>query len=837
MNKFNFFATLIILGLSSYKLSAQIVPSRINVDSIVNKMTLEEKIDFIGGFKEFNIRGYAKYGIPEVRIADGPVGIRNYGKATAYPSSITLAASFNRQMGYNLGKAIANDARERNAHIMLGPGMNIYRMSIAGRNFEYLGEDPYLAGQMAVQYIKGVQDMGVIACAKHFAANNHERNRHHCSSNVDERTLNEIYLPAFKASVQEGKVATVMTSYNLINGVQATENDSLNNKVLRDQWGFDGFIVSDWASTYHALPVANGGVDLEMPSGAMMNRETLIPAIKNGELKEELINDKVRRILFTYARFGLFEHPDLRANFKCDTTFTRNVAKDVAREGVVLLKNANNSLPLNINQVKSVAVLGPYGAQLNSGGRGSSYTDPLHPLTFLDALKQVAPQVNFVAESGIFVGVPFPDDIFKENNLYVKRDGQKVKGATADYYLGKALSGEIFKTIHVDKVDLADETLWNPAGIRTRDFSVRFTSYFTPSESGYYCVGGCGDDGYRILVDDVVVVDMWQDQGPTNAKHDMFMNGGQEYKIVEEYYQAGGGGMIQLGVVKAKMDVAPEQYTNRAIEIAKASDWVIMPVGFSAVNEGEAADRTFEMPYNQAEFINKVAAVNPNVIVVVTAGGGFETASWIYNVKGLLLGWYPGQEGTLASAEILFGITNPSGKLPISIENRIEDTPWYTSYFTKDDTKVDYIEGLSVGYRFWDKSNIAPAFPFGFGLSYTSFEIGKARVNQSTYKKGDIISVSLSVKNSGNVRGSEVIQLYSKDLECSVIRPEKELKGFEKVVLDPGETKTVTITLPVESLAFYDVKKHDWNLEAGKFELQVGTSSRQIAQNMLINVK
>jgi beta-glucosidase len=762
--------------------------------------------------------------------------VRNLGKSTAYPSAITIASSFDRDLSYKVGKALGCEARVKNVHLLLGPGMNIYRMSICGRNFEYLGEDPFLAGQLAKNYVMGLQDQGVMGSAKHYAANNYERNRNYCSSNLDERTLHEIYLPAFKACVQDAHVASVMTSYNLINGVQASENDYLINKILKQTWGYDGFAVSDWASTYHGVACAKGGLDLEMPKGVTMSKEILIPAIQKKELDPAVIDDKVRRILSVYQRFGFFENPILNKGYKLDSSFVRSVALDLAREGMVLLKNSNNALPLKKETIKSIAVLGPFGAGANTGGRGSSWTDPLYPLSFVDALKKVAPGIDVKSESGIFVGVPFPAGIFDQFDMYIKKDGKQVKGAMADYYLGKSLAGNIIHSEFVEKVSLENEQLWEHKVPRTTDFSVRFTCFYTPEESGYYSIAGCGDDGYRIILDGVEIVNMWQDQGPTNAKFDMFLNAHQEYKVVMEFYQAGGGALVKLGVKKVKMDVPPEMFADKALALAKTADVVIMPVGFSGVNEGEATDRTFEMPYDQAGFINKVAAVNPNVFVVVTSGGGIETASWLKNVKGLLMGWYPGQEGTLAAAEILFGITNPSGKLPITIENKLEENPWYKDYFTKDIANVNYSEGIFMGYRHWDRSVVKPAFPFGFGLSYTTFAYSQAATPKKAYKAGEPVVVSVTIKNTGARAGAEAVQLYVSDKESRLPRPVKELKDFARVQLNPGEEKTVKFELKKDAFMYFDPQKHDWILEPGAFDLLIGASSVDIKQTVTITI-
>jgi beta-glucosidase len=836
------FITIALLGIINPLLFAQnpdVRPfSKNRIDSIIAKLSLEQKIDFIGGYKEFNIRGNEQLGIPEIHIADGPVGVRNFGRNTAYPASINLAASFDKEMAYRIGKSLGLDGRSKNAHIVLGPGMNIYRMPICGRNFEYLGEDPYLAGQLSKQYIIGMQDQGVMACAKHYTANNQEFNRHHCSSDMDERTLHEIYLPAFKTSVTEGKVATVMTAYNLINGIHASEHNYLNNEILKGKWAFDGFIISDWVSTYDGLACAKGGLDLEMPSGAMMNKETLIPAIEKGELDVAIIDDKIRRILTTYERFGLFENPDLRIGFTLDSNFVRNTAIDAARGGMVLLKNDNNILPLNQEKIKTIAIIGPNGDPLVSGGGGSSWTQPLYPLSLVDAVNKIAGKnVNVIYEKGIFTGVYFPSNMFENFDFYVYQDGKKVTGVDAVFFNGKKPEGDVIYKKFYPNLNLTNGDLWDAAEVPEVNFSARFTCYYTPKESGYYSIGGLGDDGYRIFLDGVQIIDMWRDQGPTSSKYDSFLNGGQEYKVVVEYYQSGGGADIKLGAVKVILDKQPEEYTIHALEAARKADLVIMAVGFNPSNESEAFDRTFEMPYNQSKFINDIATVNNNIVVVLNSGGNVEMNSWIDNVKGLLMAWYPGQEGNLAAAEILFGITNPSGKLPASFEYKIEENPCYNSYFDHDDDKkVFYSEGIFMGYRYWDKASTKPRFPFGFGLSYTTFSYSNLKTDKTKYAKGESVIVTVTIKNTGSKQGAEAVQLYVSDLKSSLPRPIKELKEFTKVELSPNQEKTITFTLDNQAFMFYDPEKKDWIIESGEFEILTGGSSVDIEQRINITI-
>jgi len=810
----------------------------IDVDELISKMTLEEKIDFIGGYKGYNIRGYKHLGIPEAYLADGPVGIRNFGKATAFPASINLAASWDKELAFNIGKAIGGEARSKNIHVMLGPGFNIYRLPLCGRNFEYLGEDPFLAGQLAKEYTIGMQSEKMIATAKHYVANNQEFNRHHCSSDMDERTLHEIYLPAFKTVVQEGSVASVMTSYNLINGIHASEHDYLVNNILKEDWGFEGFVVSDWVSTYNGVACYNGGLDLEMPSGKMMSPETLIPAIKAGQLDESILDDKVRRILSVYHRFGLFENPDRSKGYSFDHEFARQTSLAAARGGMVLLKNRDQILPLQADNINSIAIIGPNGHPAVTGGGGSSTVEPRYPLSLVDAIKQTTDnKLDIIFEKGIFTGVEFPEGIFNDFDFYVYDDGKQLKGVNVDFFKGKTLSGESIYSGFYSKLALVNEDMWNKPDVPETDFSARFTCYYTPNETGHYCIGVSGDDGYRLLIDDTNVLELWRDQGDTRAKYECFLNAGQEYKVVIEYYQAGGDARLRLGVKKTVMDILPDQYPSRAIEAAKNSDLVIMAVGFNASLEGEAFDRTFEMPYDQSNLINSISEVNDNIIVVLNAGGNVEMESWIDNVNALLMAWYPGQEGNLATAEILFGETNPSGKLPISFEHHIEDNPTYEYYFDHDnDNQVFYGEGIFLGYRHWDKSPEKPRFPFGFGLSYTEFEYEKIKTDNSTYTIDDNVLVSVQVKNIGDRYGEEIVQLYVSDNESSLPRPIKELKAFDKVQLQPGEDKTVQFILDKDSFSFYNPKSHSWEVESGTFEILIGSSSVDIKQRVMITV-
>lgn len=810
-----------------------------DIDDIISHMTLEEKIDFIGGYESFNIRGYEHLGIPEIRFADGPVGVRNYGKSTSYPASITLAASFDKNIAEKVGKAIAMEARAKNVHVMLGPGMNIYRMPLNGRNFEYLGEDPYLAGELASAYTIGMQSEGVVATAKHYVANNQEFQRHHVSSDMDERTLHEIYLPAFKTTVKKGNVAAIMTAYNLINGIHASEHNHLVNEILKDKWSFEGFVMSDWVSTYDGAACAIGGLDLEMPSGKMMNRETLIPLVKDGTITEDIIDDKIRRILRVYDRFDFFNNPDLSKGYTVDENFVRNTSLEAARGGMVLLKNKNNSLPLDKNNIKKIAIIGPNATKVISGGGGSSYVDPLFPVSWADAIKQIAGNdIEVKVEPGVFTGVELPSDIFDQGGLYTYKNEEKVPGVLVEYYKGMKLEGDILLSKYYDKFRFRNVDMWNEPEVPETEYSARFTCYYTPEETGKYIVGISGDDGYKVFLDGKEVISVWRDQGDSPALAECKLEAGKEYKLVTEFYQNGGDAVIRMGVKKGESFVDPETLPDKAIAAAKDADIVIFAGGFSGKTESEGFDRTFEMPYNQSDLINKLAEVNPNLFVVLNSGGNVEMRSWIDNVKGLLHAWYPGQEGNLAAAEILFGITNPSGKLPASFAKTIEENPCYNTYFDKDgDLKVFYDEGIFMGYRYWDKIESKPRFPFGYGLSYTTFSFDKLDGIKDNYGADETVKFSVDISNTGEKDGAEAIQVYIADIVSKLPRPVKELKDFAKIFLKSGESKSVEFSLTADAFKYYDAEVHDWVLEAGEFEIMVGNSSDNILLTRKITIE
>lgn len=811
------------------------------VENLINKMTLEEKISFIGGKDEFFIRGIERLGIPEIRMSDGPLGVRQKDStAISFPASINTAASFDTNIARQIGAAIGSEARSNNIHIMLGPGMNIHRAPFCGRNFEYLGEDPYLAGKLASSYIIGMQNEGVMATAKHYAVNYQDFDRHHVSSNLDERTLHEIYLPAFKRCVEEGEVATVMASYNLINGVHASQHDYLSNKVLKGDWKFNGFIMSDWISTYDGVACAKGGLDIEMPVAKFMNSKNLMPAINNGTLDIKVIDDKIRRILTDYDRFGLLDNANIAKGYVFDEAKSKLVALNAARGGIVLLKNDNNFLPQNKKKIKSIAVIGPNASPAVTGGGGSSYVESVQPVSVLDAIKkEVGTDVNVTFDKGIFVKETLPEGIYTDDFYTKDEQGNKVKGVSAEFYNNENLEGDVILSKNFDKFYLKLKDFKIDNRINNESFSTRFSCYYTPEESGDFWIGVAGDDGYRLFVDGKKVLESWQQQGETLSKYYVSLTKGKEHKLVVEYYQGGGDAVIRMVALKdTHKQENQESLMADAVESARKADLVILSVGFDGYTEAEGADRPFDLPYNQNELIKKVATVNPNTVVVLNAGGNVNMADWIDNVKGLLHAWYPGQEGATAVAEIIFGKTNPSGKLPVSFEFKPEDNPTFNSYRDDDkDLNVEFTEGIFMGYRYYDKGSVKPRFPFGYGLSYTTFGYDNVKVPAKTIKAGDKLKFSVDITNTGNVDGAEAVQVYVSDLKSSLPRPVKELKAFDKVFLTKGETKTIQFELDKDAFSFYDPAKHSWIIEPGEFNVLVGSSSVDIRQKFKISIK
>jgi len=625
--------------------------------------------------------------LPRFKMSDASVGVRTFGPTTAYAGGAALAATWDTDFARKLGESLGRDARARSVNFLLGPGVNIARSPVSGRNFEYLSEDPFLNASLVVPYIEGLQSQGVAATVKHFVLNDQEFNRHNADVDIDQRSMREIYLPAFEAAVTKAHVDAVMDSYNLVNGVHSTQNDFLNLKLLKGEWGFQGVLMSDWDATYDGVAAVNNGLDLEMPSPKFMNAKNLIPAVQNGQVKEATIDEHLLRLFRTELRYGFTDRPQFDPADSTYSVTDRAVALQGALESITLLKNQGNLLPLDLAKVKSIAIIGPDAYPAVAGGGGSSEARAFEPVSILTGIANL---------------------------------------------LG-------------------------------------------PNAHVFYSDG---------------------------------------------------------------MPDSPDE--KKAIADA---DVVVVAVGFDPKTEHEGADRTFSLPPGQDALIEEAAAANPRTIVTLTAGGGVDTSRWLDKVPVLLHTWYPGQEGGTAVAQILFGQHNPEGKLPVSFDRSWDENPsskWYygdpkdntTLHTIGEDGKpldytiehIKYGDKLMVGYRYWTTTGKHPLFPFGFGLSYTTFKFSMLDVPASA-ASGSTVNVSFDVTNAGSVAGAEVAQLYVSDPSAQVDRPERELKGFAKVRLDPGETRHVTISLDARAFSYWDGPAHRWIIDPGKFIIRVGDSS------------
>jgi len=788
------------------------------VESILQRMTLEEKIDYIGGFQDFYIRAIPRLGVPAIKMSDGPIGLRNDGPATTLAGGIALAATWDPELVERAGTVLGDDARSRGVHILLGPGANVYRSPRDSRNFEYLGEDPFLASRTAIAYVKGLQSRGVCATIKHFMGNNQEYDRHNVDSLIDERTMREIYLPTFEAAVKEGQVCAIMDSYNLTNGEHMSQNGYFNNEVAKKQWGFDGVIMSDWDSTYDGVAAVNGGLDIEMPAGAHMNRETLLPAVKSGKVTEATINEHVRRILRRAVQFGWLDREQTDPSLPAYNVKGRAIALEAARSSMVLLKN-DSVLPLDKSAIKTIAIFGPDAYPTPPVGGGSAAVQPFHTVSVLEGLANSAGKVVTVTYSS---GIPTTSEMADATSLTTAISGGK-PGLTSERFVSDNLSGSPAETVVDEHLNFGFE--WPSFySIPSRFRSVRWTGFYVAKAAGTYDVfaQGPGEDGaYHVFIDDKLVLDNWL-RATALVNHKPVELSAGPHKILIELRRTFGDPNLRFGIVDPAAMVKPEVKT-----LATHADAVVLAVGFDGTSESEGSDRTFTLPPAQDALIAAALAANMKTVVVITSGGAVDMTLWIAHTPALLESWYPGQEAGTALADILFGQVNPSGKLPVTFDRNLEDSAVAHSYYADppENKKVRYSEGVFVGYRHYDKSGSKPAFPFGYGLSYTTFKYSNLSVTPQSADLSSPVMVSFDVTNTGSREGAEVAEVYVGDTHARVPRPVKELKGFSKVMLKPDETRHVQVSLDRRAFSYYDVEKKDWAAAPGEFAILVGGSS------------
>jgi beta-glucosidase len=803
---------------------------RSRVDAIVQKMTLEEKIDYIGG-TGFAVRAMPRLNLPAFEMSDGPYGVRsNAGfPSTTYVSGIGLAATWNRDLATRVGEGIGRDARARGIHYMLGPGVNIYRSPRNGRNFEYFGEDPFLAANMTVGYITGMQTQGVSATVKHYMGNNSEFMRHDSDSIIDERTMREIYLPTFENAVRKAHVGSIMNSYNMTNGQHMTQNGYLNIDVARKEWGFNGVMMSDWVATYDAVAAANGGLDIEMPTGAFMNRKNLLPAIKNGQVKEATIDQKVHNILSTAARFGWLDRTQTDSSISFFDAKNHAVALDTARESAVLLKNDNKLLPLSKTQIHSILIVGPNAFPGVPVGGGSARAIPFHTVSTLEG---VGAYLGSGATTFYDHGVPTISEAARTTDFVTEQQNGK-PGLKMETFQNRELSGTPLTSVapHINYAGINWESFMDdPAAAAAlfesgnkHEVSRRWSGYYNAAQAGKYIIAlqGSGEGtGNRVYVDDKLIIDNWNLVRAMQPHVTLDLSSGFHKIVVEDSRHSPVGGRLRFAIVDESKVVSA-----RAKELAAKADVVLVAVGFDADSESEGGDRTFALPFGQDELIRAVASANKKTVVAVTAGGNVDSTAWIDSVPAFITAWYSGQEGGTALAEVLFGDVNPSGHLPVTFERKAEDNPTYANYYPEEGSnRVIYREGIFVGYRGYEHKNIKPLYPFGYGLSYTTFKFS----NLSVKPDATHATVTFDITNTGDRAGADVAQVYVSDDHSKTPRPAKELKGFEKVALQPGETKHVSVDLDSRSFAYYDPEAKKWNIAPGKFGILVGDSSASL---------
>ncbi|MBT8219398.1 MAG: glycoside hydrolase family 3 C-terminal domain-containing protein [Bacteroidia bacterium] len=696
------------------------------IDSLILQMTLEEKVGMLHGTSMFNTAGVERLGIPELKMADGPLGVReeisrdswapagwDNDFATYYPAGGGLAATWNTRLSYKFGNSVGEETRARGKDVLLSPAINIIRTPLGGRTYEYFTEDPFLNKKLTVPFVVGLQENDVAACVKHYAANNQETNRDFVDVQIDERTLREIYLPAFKAAVVEANAYSMMGAYNKFRDEYLCENNYMLNEVLRDEWGFEGVVISDWAAVHTTVKSLESGLDIEMGTPKPFNEfflaDALIDAAKSDKISEEEIDKHVKRILqvmYTLKSMGATDRK--RGSINTEAHFQD--AYDIAAESIVLLKNSNNILPLNPEQLKSIAVIGNNATKKNALGGFGAGVKTEREITPLEGLQNRLPKsININYAEG-----------------YLERYAPK----------SEAVFGEVTQ----EAVNTIDKL---------------------------------------------------------------------EPEMLEE-----------------------------AIQAAKNSDACIVFAGSNRDYETEASDRAdLELPFGQEELIEQILEVNPNTVVVIIGGGPFNIKGIKEKASTLVWSWFNGSEGGNALADVLLGAVNPSGKLPWTMPEKLDDSPAHATNSFPGDKVVSYDEGLLVGYRWFDTKDIDPLYPFGYGLSYTTFELKNARTDKKSYSGEETIMITVDIQNTGNKDGKEVIQVYSTKNDSKVDRPLQELKGFEKVLVTAGQNTTATIAIPVKELAYYNVDKAAWEIEPGNYNLRVGNSSRKIISELSISVE
>ncbi len=799
-------------------------------EELLAQLTLEEKVRLLAGASSFSLHGIERLGIPSLNMTDGPTGVRSIKgvPATVFPVGVAVAATWNPETAREVAAAIGREAHALGDQVVLAPTINIMRIPTWGRNFESYSEDPYLAGVMGVAYVHGLQGEGVGASLKHYAANNQELERFEVDARIDERTLREIYLSAFERVVKQADPWTVMASYNRLNGTHASQHRGLLTDILKDEWGYEGMVVSDWTAVRSTAPSANAGMDLEMPGPAKWFGDKLL-ALVGTEVAEAQVDDNARRVLRLIVRSGLMDGP--RPAGELRSARHKAIAFEAACEAMTLLKNEGGLLPLRPG-LKRVALIGPNAIRTLFQGGGSSQVTTDETRTLAEGLAAaLGPDVALAVHKGVD-NDPYPPPA--DRRQFSPTETRETEGLKAEYFPTADLSGEPnssgVERHMVRWVAGAMATARRPAY-----GAFRWSGWFWPEQSGTYEFGLRGTGVGRLSLDGALLI------GPdTLAKADRYDVTGQivPRRLATRELEAGRGYPIELEYVPARPDQdfvalgvrAPPEPMAAAIEAAKAADAVVLVLGSATVTEAEGYDRDdIDLPGAQDDLTRAVLAANTKTVIVLNTGSPF-AMPWIDEARAVLQMWLPGETAPDALAAVLTGARSPGGRLPVTFPKAFGQHP---AHRVEPDPRVcEYAEGLAVGYRWFDAEGVAPLFPFGHGLAYTTFELTDLKA-PVTAKVGEAVRVELTVANTGDRAGAEVVQLYVAPNTPRLPRPPKELKTFAKVTLAPGERRTVALELEPGAFAVWD---GGWTVDPGAYQLQVGRSAGDIRASATIRL-
>ena len=808
------------------------LPLEERVEDLARRLTLEEKVRLMAGAAAFTLEGVPRLDVPGIRVTDGPTGVRSQEgeAATVFPVGVAMAATWNPDLVGEVAAAIAREALALDDRVVLAPTVNIVRTPLWGRNFETYSEDPFLAGTLGAAFIAGLQGEGVGASLKHYSVNNQEERRMTVSAEVDERTLREIYLVAFEMAVKAAGPWTVMASYNKVNGTYASEHPRLLTHILKEDWGWDGVVVSDWGAVHSTAPAAVAGLDLEMPGPPRWFGEKLLAAARAGEVDGARIDDAARRMVRLILRTGVLDGKEAPAG-ELRSPRHRAIAARAAEEAVVLLKNDGDLLPLDAATIRTLAVVGPNAAARRIQGGGSSQVRPGRQTSILQTLEAMLAGRCEVRHAEGGDNEPVPPAA--RPAMFSPEEGRGEAGLLCEYFAERGFDAAPFKSGPERQIGKLVSTA-SVAGLNRGLGALRWSGWLWPVRDGRHEIAVRAPGAARVLLDGAVLIDEAtpgvadrMDVGGASATRKIAavtLSADRGYRVGIEYVRPAdltGLSWEYVGVGLRQ----PRGTVEEAAALAAGADAAVVVVGAASVSEGEGYDReSLDLPGDQNALVEAVLAANPRTVVVLVGGAPY-ALPWIDHAPAVLAAWLGGEEGPDAVARILFGQAEPSGRLPVTLPRRLEDTP--AQPFYPGGEAADYGEGLYVGYRHFDRAAEPPLFPFGFGLAYTRFAYADLQAPEEV-RAGDPVEVGFTLKNVGRRPGKETAQLYVRPRGPSVERPVKELKGFAKVSLAPGETAPVRLTLDARAFSFWDPARHAWIAEPGAYDLLIGASAADI---------